>query len=173
MARAKTAKKTTGAARATRTRAIEQQVAQVVAGEASVDAPRETPEQAAYERRSLDEAHRRLAEIRAQPLSDRKKAQEAFLEAMRESPKIVTERIGWLIDGDYGYGEMTLARRVLTSPRMNRAAALTHMIGALEWGVPEDGARAAWRKLSGPEQARLDAEVRRAIREAEETISEG
>jgi transposase len=126
------------------------------------------PSQAEYERRELDEARRQLDEVRRAPIADRKEAQEQFLEAMRDRPEVVGERVGWLLDGNYGYGSMHLAKRVLGSPRMNRVAALTQMVGAFEWQSPEDMTRAAWKKLSASEKKKLDGAVQRAIRSAEE-----
>jgi len=86
---------------------------------------------------------------------------------MRDRPQVVGERVGWLLDGNYGYGSMLLAKRVLGSPRMNRSAALTQMVGAFEWQSPEDMTRAAWKKLSASEKARLESEVQSAIQSAE------
>lgn len=93
---------------------------------------------AEHERRERAEAQQRLAEVRRQPLSDRKEAQAKFLETMRVNPELIAERLGWLLDGSYGYGAMLLAKQVLGSPRMNRSAALTQMVGAFEWMVPEE-----------------------------------
>ena len=123
------------------------------------------PGQAEYERREITEAQQKLREVQRAPLADRKEAQEEFLGAMRD-PELVAERVGWLIAGNYGYGPMLLAKRTVASPRMNRVAALTQMIGAYEWQCPEDMARAAWKKLSAGEQARLEKAVQKAIDDA-------
>lgn len=132
-------------------------------------APRSSgiPSQAEHERREHLEARQRLDEIRRAPLSDRKEAQADFLKAMRDDPELVAERVGWLLGGSYGYGSMVLAKRVLASPRMNRSAALTQMIGAFEWMTPEEMGRAAWKKLTKSEQAALERAVQSAIRDAE------
>jgi hypothetical protein len=122
-----------------------------------------TPSQAEYERREIADAHKKLVEIHRSPLSDRKEAQAEFLKAMRDDPELVAERIDWLIGGSYGYGPMLLAKRVLASPRMNRSASLTQLVGAFEWQSPEDMSRAAWKKLSASEKARLEAEVQALI----------
>ena len=82
---------------------------------------------------------------------------------MRSTPELVGERIGWLFDGNYGMGSMMLARCVLASPRMNRAAALTQVIGAFEWQSPEVMSREAWKKLTPGEKARLDSAVQGVI----------
>jgi hypothetical protein len=125
------------------------------------------PSQSEYERRELADAHRKLDDLRRAPLAERKEAQAEFLEAMRDHPEIVGERVGWLLNGNYGYGSMQLAKRVLASPRMNRSAALTQMIAAYEWQSPEDMARAAWKKLTKGQQSALERAVQTAIKRAE------
>lgn len=62
---------------------------------------------------------------------------------------------------------MTQAKRILASPRMNRAAALVQMAAVFEWSCPEDMARAAWKRLSPAQQGKLDKEVQKVIAAAE------
>lgn len=124
------------------------------------------PSQAEYEHRELQGAHKRLEEIQRAPLAERKEAQASFLEALRDSPELVAERIGWLLDGNYGYGAMQLAKRVLSSPRMNRSAALTQMVGAFEWQSPEVLTREAWKRLTPGQKASLEEAVQGAITSA-------
>ena len=122
-----------------------------------------SPSQDDYERRELTAARNKLSELRRAPLADRKEAQAEFLKAMRDDPELVAERLGWLIGGNYGYGAMLMAKQVLATPRMNRSAALTQMVGAFEWMTPEDMVRAAWKKLSTGEKAALETAVQGAI----------
>lgn len=124
----------------------------------------QVPSQAEYERRTLDEAIQREREIDAQSLADRKEAQAQFLEAMRERPDVVAERIGWLLDGNYGRGEMQVARN--TTSRMNRPAIFTQLIAVYEWQCPRRMAIDAWKKLSAGEKARLQSEVEAVIQAA-------
>jgi len=145
---------------------IARQKREAKAGTKSPRASSATPSQVEYERRERSEAQQRLTEIRRQPLSDRKEAAAAFLTAMRGNPALVAERIGWLIDGSYGYGAMLLAKQVIGSPRMNRSAALTQMIGAFEWMAPEEMVRAAWKKLTAGEKVALERAVQGAIARA-------
>lgn len=125
------------------------------------------PSQVEYERRELVSAHKKLVDLRREPLADRKEAQASFLETMRTDPELVAERIDWLLNGSYGHGEKQVAMRVLRNPRMNRAASLTQLIGAFEWRSPEDMSRAAWNKLSASEKTALDRAVQGAIKRAE------
>jgi len=131
--------------------------------------PRSTgiPSQAEYERRELQEAQQRLTEVERAPLADRKEAAAEFFEMMRDHPEIVAERVGWLLDGNYGYGQMLKAKQILGSPRMNRSAALTHMVAAYEWSTPNAMAIAGWKKLTKGQQVALDKAVQGAIKNAE------
>jgi hypothetical protein len=123
-----------------------------------------------YDQREISEARALLTEIRKAPLADRRDARASFLNALRD-PEIVGERLTWLINGSYGYGEMLLAKRVLQNPRMNRAAALTQLVAAFEWRCPEDFARDAWKQLSKREQTALQRAIDRVIRDAEKSES--
>ena len=127
------------------------------------------PSQDEYERRERSEAQQKLREVEKAPLADRKEAAAEFLVAMRDHPGLVAERIGWLLDGNYGYGPMKMAKQVLESTRMNRRAALTHLIGAFEWSTPSAMAISGWKKLTEKQQAALDKAVDAAIRDAERT----
>lgn len=120
-----------------------------------------------YEQREAAIAHRQMEEVRNAPLADRREAQEHFFEVMRDTPELVGERLSWLFEGNYGYGSMVLAKRILNSPRMNRIAALTQMIGVFEWQCPEDRTRQAWKRLTGREKDALAREVQGAISDAE------
>lgn len=126
------------------------------------------PSQREYEQREITLAHKQIDEVNDAPLADRKEAQMNFFESMRDAPHVVGERIGWLLDGNYGYGSMILAKRILNSPRMNRAAALTQMVGVFEWQSPEAMTRQAWKRLTAGEKAALAEQVERAIADAEE-----
>ena len=131
-----------------------------------------SPDQHAYEQREIREANAQITAAAHAPLQDRKEAQQAFFEAMRDQPDVVADRIGWLLDGNYGYGSMLLARRVLGSRRMNRPATLTQMIGVFEWQSPGDMTRAAWKKLSPGEKHVLQREVEKAILDAEASLED-
>lgn len=121
-------------------------------------------------RGEMDEVGRavqKMQEVARAPLSDRKEARTAFGEAMATDPALVAERVGWLIDGNYGFGEMIKAKQVIASPRMNRRAALTQMVGVYEWQCPGDFAVDAWKKLSGSQKSALDAALDVVIEAAE------
>ena len=62
---------------------------------------------------------------------------------------------------------MKLANRILESPRMNRVAALTQMIGVFEWQSSEVMTRQAWKRLTVREKAQLAYAIQDSIRDAE------
>lgn len=124
-----------------------------------------------YAMHELGEAAARQREVESAPLSDRQAARKDFLEALRD-PALVAERIGWLIDGNYGYGQMIQAKRIIASPRMNRRAALTHLIGMYEWMCPVDLGVAAWKTLSSSEKKELDRAIDIVIEAAEKEMLE-
>lgn len=120
-----------------------------------------------YERREIALAHKEIKQVNAASLRDRQDAARDFFEAMRDTPQIVGQRVGWLIAGNYGYGSKLLAEDILHSPRMNRTAALTQLVGVFEWQSPERMTRQAWKRLTGHEKALLatavDAEIHAAL----------
>ena len=127
----------------------------------------EIPSQAEYEQQ---ERHRMYVEeqrINQAPLGDRKAARDAFQEAMAEDPATVAERISWLLDGNYGSGQMVMAKEAVAAKRMNREALLTQMAGVFEWQCPRDMSLAAWTKLTPAQKKALSAAVAVVIKHAE------
>ena len=116
-----------------------------------------------YENRSLREALASQREIERQSLADRRTAQAEYFGHMRDDPKHVAERAGWLLDGNYGYGEMLRAQRELARPRANHARELIYLTGIYEWACPPKNTAAAWKKLTAAQQRALDAAVKREI----------
>jgi len=120
-----------------------------------------------YNTDSLDEARRREMEVERAPLSERRENATSFLDVMQRDPALVAERIGWLIDGNYGYGEMLVTKRVVANPRLNRRAALIQLVGIYEWMTPRDMVIRAWKKLTTGQKRDLDAAVDVVIEVAE------
>lgn len=118
---------------------------------------------AAYEQ---DERRRFLAQIAAvenTPLSERKEAHREWREALTESPEVVAERIGWLLNGSYGQGSYAATLKVIGNPRMNVQAWLFRTIACLEWHCPENFARAAWKSLTDEQKSALAALIQTEI----------
>jgi macrodomain Ter protein organizer (MatP/YcbG family) len=128
------------------------------------------PTQAQYEANELATARRDEERINREPLQDRKEYQANFLDSMANEPNTVAERVGWLINGSYGYGQMLLAKQIVASPRMNRVAALCQMTGVFEWRCPAAMGVAAWKKLTKTQQRTLNDAIEAVIAEAEKEM---
>jgi hypothetical protein len=126
-----------------------------------------TPNQAEYESSERRRAMLDEQRIERAPLRDRKEAQAAYLEAMSSDPAVVAERVSWLIDGNYGYGQMQMARQIVASPRMNRESALCQLAAVFEWQCPRRMAVDAWKKLTTAQKTALSAAVDVVVRNAE------
>jgi hypothetical protein len=124
-----------------------------------------------HDMRELGEATKEMQEIEKAPLSERKEAQADVLRVMKEDPALFAERLGWLIDGNYGYGQMLKAKQIVSSPRMNRPAALSQLVAAFEWKCPPRMAVDAWKKLTKTQQQALDAAIAVVIEAAEKEES--
>ena len=125
------------------------------------------PSNTEYELREAQEYQKQIRETEKAPLSERNEAASEFLDALR-NPTLVAERIDWIIEGNYGYGAMQAAKRVLgQSARANKIAQLSQMVAALEWRCPPRAAVAAWKKLSAQDKKYLEKEIEDVIRNAE------
>ena len=127
------------------------------------------PSQAEYEQQERHRVYVEEQRIEKEPLSDRKAARDAFHEVMAEDPATVAERISWLLDGNYGYGQMQVAKEAVANKRMNREALLTQMAGVFEWRCPRVMCRHAWGKLTPAQKKKLSAAVAVVIKHAEES----
>ena len=80
-----------------------------------------------------------------------------------DNPALVAERIGWLIDGNYGYGAYQAWREIANS-RMNKPAWLLQTIAALEWRVNARDLNKLWHKLSTDQQEKINHYIGLAIK---------
>ena len=107
---------------------------------------------------------REVAEVEKAPLHERKEAAAEFYDAMAHHPETVGERVGWLLDGNYGQGAYLKAKQVLgMSKRANKIASLTQMTAGAEWRCPFRLAVAAWKKLTPAQKAALDKAIQAEI----------
>jgi len=125
-----------------------------------------------YENREHDRALGEIREIERAPLADRKEAQQHFFEVMRDDPAALGERLTWLFNGSYGYGQRIMARKILANPRLNRQAALTQLVAACEWRCPGVMAAEAWKKLGPGEKSTVGTVVENVIQAAELDLEE-
>jgi len=123
-----------------------------------------------YEINEARKLARQLAEVSDAPLSERREARKEMFEAMGETPEVVAERVGWLLNGSYGWGACRMAKRIMDG-RGNKPAALVQLVGALEWRCPENFTREAWNGLKKSAQVRLNKLVEAEIKETECAIA--
>lgn len=121
-------------------------------------------ENQAYELREIESFQRQLREVEKLPLQERKENAREFTEVLHNDPRLIAERIGWLLNGSYGRGSYTKALQVANSPRMNQGAWLVQTVAALEWSVPGRMTAQAWHTLSVPQRSRLDILIKEEIR---------
>lgn len=118
-----------------------------------------------YHDRELRSLFNRMEEIRKAPLRDRQEACDSLLEYSKNDPELVAERIGWLLNGTYGYAEGYLANRDLEhgmkSKRFNLNAALYNLIAMIEWQCPY--ANKVYNKLSNREQKDLNEAISKEL----------
>lgn len=125
------------------------------------------PSQAEYERREAqmfqNDLRRVEAEWRTLPRAEKADEEAKWLGAMAHDPKLVAERVGWLLAGNYGYGSYKAAHEVIRRPRMNQEGWLVQVIGALEWQVPIKTTQSLYNRLTKAQQTDLTGAVRREI----------
>jgi len=121
-----------------------------------------TPTQQEYEFSELRLAMARERETERAPLTDRQDARERFAEALTV-PGLVSERLAWLLDGNYGYGQMKRSHAVVKNPNLNRTAVLCHMIACYEWSCPQRFAVDAWKRLDAARRDALEREISAVI----------
>ena len=102
---------------------------------------------------------RQLSRSEAQPLADRKIAQNDALELMRD-PHIVARNLDFINNGDYGFGAQAKYREILANKRCNREAHVMQLLAALDRDCPQAHCIAAWKQLSPDEQKCLSVMIR-------------
>ncbi len=121
------------------------------------------PTQAQYEANKWRMLQKQLAEIEAQPKIDALAAFEELKKDIKDS-RLIAERVSWLLDGNYGYGAMKEAQKVLAMGKSaNKPAALTNLIGALEWRCKRAHILKAWKALTSAEQSALTVALDKVI----------
>jgi hypothetical protein len=109
-----------------------------------------------YETRELRSLAAQLAACVNAPLADRKEAQAEWRKALVEAPDMIAERVGWLIEGCYGFGAYLRAQESLKS-RGNRPAQLALLLAPLDFQCPQAMARAAFASITEEQQERVTA----------------
>ena len=89
-------------------------------------------------------------------LAERKAAAAAYGDLLR-NPAALAERLNWLRGGDYGAAEKAEAVEILANKRLNRAAALGHLLAGVECQCPGRRAAAVYKALPVLEKLSVDA----------------
>lgn len=110
----------------------------------------------AYHDNEMKRFYTQVKEIDTLPRADKAENKARLLECWTTYPEIFAERIGWLLNGTYGYGAMIKALQIADNHRMNRTAGLSHLAACLEWSTNQAAAVAAWKTLTTTQQAKLD-----------------
>ena len=114
-----------------------------------------------YIEREMKIMSKDAAKIEALPMVERRESYQIFSADMAAFPQIIAERIGWLLNGSYGFGQMILAQRALDS--RNPKAHLFRLIAIFEWRTGKSYAAKAWRMASEATKEALnkaiDAEI--------------
>jgi len=125
-----------------------------------------------YETKERIIFNRELEVIESAPLHERREAREALTFYLNEHPAVVTERIGWLLNGSYGAGAAMAAENILNS-RANKRAWLLQTIAILEWHCPRRFAGQVWNKLTADQQDKINAMIDAEIANYQEEYNNG
>lgn len=118
----------------------------------------------AYNNNELHQYHKQLREIDQQSKQDKAEARADMLNWLNNDAAHFGERAGWILNGSYGYGPFYAALQILNmSERANKRAALFGMLAALECRVNQRDANAIYNKLTGAQQAALNAAIQKEI----------
>lgn len=127
------------------------------------------PSQEEYEQGEIQRAKRREQGANQAPLAERKEAQSTLARALRD-PMRMGLHVELLLRGDYGYGEMLLARQ--PSKHTNRAAILVQLVGIYNHQCPRRMTTEAWKQLTEKEQRALQRELEAVIAKHDRTMAE-
>ncbi len=119
-----------------------------------------------YDMNERYSARKKLDALKKEPLSERKENAAQFLSALKD-PELIAQRIEWLLEGNYGHGQMLMARQSAEKGKggnKNVEAQLNILVAGFEWQCPADLAIKAWKSLSASEKAKLDTAIKKVIK---------
>lgn len=109
-----------------------------------------------YEDRELKSAWKHYLEIEKSPARERIDNYNNLFESCKSNPDLIGERINWLLNGTYGFGEMRFAENIIERSK-NPNPMLFDAIGHFEWYTSSYYIRKAYKTLTKKEQDRLNA----------------
>ena len=125
----------------------------------------------AYEQREIQSAIAEERRVEAAPLAERKEGQTSYFDSIKNAPEVIAERVGWLLEGNYGHGWQL--RALSATARMNRPALYSQMIAILDHQCPSRMAVDAWKKLTKAEQGKLQRLVEQVIEAHDAEMAQG
>jgi len=105
---------------------------------------------------------KQLQEVEDLPLSERRENRIEYVNDLTNNPEIIIDRIGWIINGTYGFGPYNAFKKL--SKRMNRRAWLFIVLAAIEWGVSNEFSRGVWNDLPKELQNKINAGIDEEIK---------
>jgi hypothetical protein len=114
----------------------------------------------------LQQFRKKMEEVEKLPLAERKENAKEWFKDLSDNYMMIAERVGWLLQGNYGGGSFGSACRVLASPRMNQVAWCAITIANLEWRCPAKMAIESWKKLPVETRYQVNEAIRREIADA-------
>ena len=114
----------------------------------------------------LQQFRKKMEEVEKLPLAERKENAKEWFKDLSDNYMMIAERVGWLLQGNYGGGSFGSACRVLASPRMNQVAWCAITIANLEWRCPAKMAIESWKKLPVETRYLVNEAIRREIADA-------
>jgi len=118
--------------------------------------------QATYESNEAKTLANQIARVERAPLHERREAKADFFGLLTD-PAILAQRVGWLFDGNYGFGAMMKARDIAARPKLNRIAGISQLIAALECLCSSDMARKAYMSLTDEQKNAANAAIQTEI----------
>lgn len=117
-----------------------------------------------YAQNEKNTTQRKLSHLASEPLHIRQANRKEYAKDLHDT-RLVAQRIEWMLDGNYGFGAYLICQDIMKNYRMNRIAALSQMIGGLEWQCSALEARKAYLSLDAAAQDRINAAIQAVIDE--------
>ena len=110
-----------------------------------------------YHDQEMKRAHDRIQLVEKSPLKDKREACQEWTETLK-LPDVLTRNTEWLLDGNYGHGEMLLALGAISGKR-NKIAGIVHLLAAFDDLCPASFSTKAWKSLGPEEQQAADSAI--------------
>ncbi len=134
----------------------------VVIGSCVSDNQGEAMNDAEYERREAEQHRVDRSRVEALSVTERKDNGQDWAKRCAVYPEWVGDNVGLILDGNYGYGAMKAAERILDG-QGNKPAALYFIIADLDGSTGDYYARKAWHSLTPTQQEKLTQAIQAAI----------